>query len=83
MFVGVSKNTGIPKSSILVGVFPDKPSILGYSTPVFWKISISKTSAPRRCSSTFTKFVTFNESLKEDSHAVLKAVSMDKNTWEG
>ena len=33
--LGVSKNNGIPKSSILIGVFHYKPSILGY--PYFWK----------------------------------------------
>ena len=32
---GVSKNNGIPKSSILIGFFHYKPSILGY--PYFWK----------------------------------------------
>ena len=31
----VSENSGTPKSSILVGVFHYKPSILGY--PYFWK----------------------------------------------
>ena len=31
----VSKNRGTPKSSILIGVFHYKPSILGY--PYFWK----------------------------------------------
>ena len=82
MFVGGSKKYGDPQIINSSRVFPNKPSILGVPL-FFWKISISKTSAPRRCSSTFTKFVTFNESLKEDSHAVLKAVSMDKNTWEG
>ena len=33
--LGVSKNRGTPKSSILIGVFHYKPSILGY--PYFWK----------------------------------------------
>ena len=33
--MGVSKNRGTPKSSILIGVFHYKPSILGY--PCFWK----------------------------------------------
>ena len=33
--MGVSKNRGTPKSSILIGVFHYKPSILGY--PYFWK----------------------------------------------
>ena len=31
--MGVSKNNGTPKSSILIGVFHYKPSILG--TPIF------------------------------------------------
>ena len=38
MGLGVSKNNGTPKSSILIGVsmgFHYKPSILGY--PYFWK----------------------------------------------
>ena len=34
-FVGVSENSGAPKSSILIGGFHYKPSILGY--PYFWK----------------------------------------------
>ena len=34
-YMGVSKNNGTPKSSILIGVFHYKPSILGY--PYFWK----------------------------------------------
>ena len=33
--VDVSENSGTPKSSILIGVFHYKPSILGY--PYFWK----------------------------------------------
>ena len=33
--MGVSKNCGTPKSSILIGFFRYKPSILGY--PYFWK----------------------------------------------
>ena len=33
--MGVSKNRGTPKSSILIRVFHYKPSILGY--PCFWK----------------------------------------------
>ena len=33
--VGVSENSGTPKSSILIGFFHYKPSILGY--PYFWK----------------------------------------------
>ena len=33
--MGVSKNNGTSKSSILNGVFHYKPSILGY--PYFWK----------------------------------------------
>ena len=33
--MGGSKNRGTPKSSILIGVFHYKPSILGY--PYFWK----------------------------------------------
>ena len=35
LYMGVSKNSGTPKSSILIGVFHHKPSILGY--PYFWK----------------------------------------------
>ncbi len=35
VYLGVFKNRGTPKSSILIGVFPYKPSILGY--PYFWK----------------------------------------------
>ena len=34
-YMGVSKNRGIPKSSILIGIFHYKPSILGYHN--FWK----------------------------------------------
>ena len=34
-YMDVSENNGIPKSSILIGVFHYKPSILGY--PYFWK----------------------------------------------
>ena len=33
--MGVSENGGTPKSSILIGFFHYKPSILGY--PYFWK----------------------------------------------
>ena len=33
--MGVSKNSGTPRSSILIGFFHYKPSILGY--PYFWK----------------------------------------------
>ena len=33
--MGVSKNRGTPKSSILIGFFHHKPSILGYH--YFWK----------------------------------------------
>ena len=33
--MGVSENSGTPKSSILIGGFHYKPSILGY--PYFWK----------------------------------------------
>ena len=33
--MGVSKNNGTPKSSILMGFSHHKPSILGY--PYFWK----------------------------------------------
>ena len=33
--VSVSENSGTPKSSILIGVFHYKPSILGYH--YFWK----------------------------------------------
>ena len=33
--MGVSENSGTPKSSILIGVFQYKPPILGY--PYFWK----------------------------------------------
>ena len=33
--MGVSKNRGTPKSSILIGFFHYKPSIWGY--PYFWK----------------------------------------------
>ena len=32
----VSENSGTPKSSILIGVFDYKPSILGY--PYFWSL---------------------------------------------
>ena len=35
MHMGVSKNSGTPKSSISIGVFHYKPSILGYL--YFWK----------------------------------------------
>ena len=35
LYMGVSKNNGIPKSSILKLVFHYKPSILGY--PYFWR----------------------------------------------
>ena len=34
-YMGVSKNRGTPKSSILIGIFHYKPSILGYH--YFWK----------------------------------------------
>ena len=34
-YMAVSKNSDTPKSSILIGVFHYKPSILGY--PYFWK----------------------------------------------
>ena len=36
--MGVSKNNGTPKSSILIGGFPlFSPSILGEKSPYFWK----------------------------------------------
>ena len=35
LYMGVSENSGTPKSSILIGVFRYKPSILGYH--YFWK----------------------------------------------
>ena len=49
-YMGVSKNRGTPKSSILIGVFHYKPSILGY--PYFWKhpyIQMHTLSIPPSC----------------------------------
>ena len=42
--MGVSKNNGTPKSSILIGFFHYKPSILGY--PYFWKHPYIATTNP-------------------------------------
>ena len=39
-YMGVSKNRCTPKSSILIGFFPYKPSILGYH--YFWKHQYNK-----------------------------------------
>ena len=55
--MGVSKNTGTPKSSILIGVFHHKPSILGYpyfgNTHIFclqvWPKSCEAVNIPARC----------------------------------
>ena len=38
--MSVSRNSGTPKSSILIGVFPYKPSILVGFTPIFGNILI-------------------------------------------
>ena len=39
-YMGVSKNSGTPKSSHFNRVFPYKPSILGYCTTIFGNIHI-------------------------------------------
>ena len=39
--MGVSKNNGTPKSSILIGFFHYRPSILGVSPPIFGNIQMS------------------------------------------
>ena len=56
--MGVSENRGTPKSSILIGVFHYKPSILGY--PMFGNthISLSKHVSFDRFLELF--FVTFS-----------------------